>query len=706
MKKNFKFFLVIFVVFMLTVVNFNVRANVEAKMIITSPGEDSSTEMNISYHVSSDAQTFVMYADNEFFSGVQIAHPQCSALPFEGKENYKKCEVNLQNLKPNTRYYYKVSGVTNDVVMSFKTAGGDEFTFAHVTDIHSYFFGGGSNTRVDKANKVLNKMNEIKELDFVLASGDVTAYGIVYEQWEYLFGMDVLKDNMFAVTPGNHDYYNTSAQFVSVDFFNAVTSNPNNGAEGVKGSSYYFKYGNALFVSLDSEAAALDATHRANQIEWLNEVTANNPADFIIVFTHRPFYTGDGQNAGQARDMKEYFQEIFDNTGVDLVLGGHNHVYARTYQVYQDEVISGKALGTYYITGIQIGDRYKEEPGTKQRQVEVAHLGADQDGGNLITVGKDKITVEFVKHDGTRLYPFVIHSKSALINKTEIESKLKVFKDKQNEEININFDIPSPGLIKKIEVLNDDTLLKEVLNPTQDKIILENAPEVGKYSLTINMSLRNGEVITKNFDVIDDRHYYGEISNIETVEKDFHTELVWDATPTSYVSHYEVYVNNELLKQIPKNQSSTILDQVSPYKANDISFRIINVFGIEMYRYDFVYGEDTAPVELEFIETEITLTVGDEKELEYTVKPNETVKLEYKSSNQDIAYVDENGNLIAVSEGEVEIEVNIAKRWDTKVTIKVIVEPVPEKKGCFKGGYIFAGLTALGFVFILRRRRP
>ena len=38
-----------------------------------------------------------------------------------------------------------------------------------------------------------------------------------------------------------------------------------------------------------------------------------------------------------------------------------------------------------------------------------------------------------------------------------------------------------------------------------------------------------------------------------------------------------------------------------------------------MYRYDFVYGEDTAPVEPEFIETEITLTVGDEKELEYTV---------------------------------------------------------------------------------------
>ena len=49
------------------------------------------------------------------------------------------------------------------------------------------------------------------------------------------------------------------------------------------------------------------------------------------------------------------------------------------------------------------------------------------------------------------------------------------------------------------------------------------------------------------------------------MEKIF-TELVWDATPTSYVSHYEVYVNNELLKQIPKNQSSTILDQVSPYK--------------------------------------------------------------------------------------------------------------------------------------------
>lgn len=572
MKRSVRYLLVLLVAFSFVIFNYNVKANAVAKMIITNPGEDSSVQMNISYHVNANSQTFVMYSRLEnFATDIKMAYPECVSLPFKGKESEYQCKVTLSNLEPNTRYYYKIGGVTNEKVMSFVTAGGEEFTFAHVTDIHSYFFGI-NNTRVDKANTVLKKMNSIKELDFILSSGDVVAYGTEYNLWESLYDMELLKSNMFALTPGNHDYYNTSATPVGIDYFNAVTNNPLNGADKVKNSSYYFKYGNALFISLDSEAADHDTTYRTNQIKWLNEVTANNPADFIIAFTHRPFYTGDGRNAGQAQSMRQYFQDIFDNTGVDLVLSGHNHVYAKSYQIYKNERVWENALGTYYITGIQIGDRYQTDPGTKPALVEFALYGNNQDGGNLITVSKDKIKVEFVKHDGTRLYPFEIYSKSELINKSNIENSINFSKDFNNDSVTVNFDIPSPGLIKKVELYDsEDELLAFSLNPTEGAITINNVPEVGKYNVKVKMTLRNSEVIEKSQVIVDPRYNYGSISNIRTVEKDYHIELHWDSLFTDIVSHIDISINDKPLKKVNKTESYTVLDQVSPYVANKIT---------------------------------------------------------------------------------------------------------------------------------------
>jgi len=676
------------------------------KMIVTNPGENCSVEMNVSYHLSTLTSSYVIYSTNEDFTDQSTAASECVALPFSSKENEYQCKAILRNLQPNTRYYYKIANDPNQKVMSFTTAKQNNFTFGFITDVHSYFFTSGSNTRVEKANKVLNTMNSRKPLDFIVASGDVVAYGTVYEQWEALYGMDLMKSTMFATTPGNHDYYNNKAETVGVQYFNAVTFNPQNGATGVENSSYYFRYGNTLFISLDSEAAANNATYRANQIKWLNEVTANNPADFIIAFTHRPFYTGDGKNAGQANDMKNYFQEIFDNTGVDLVLSGHNHVYARTKQVYKNQVITGQALGTYYITGIQIGDRYATDPGTKQPQVEVALLGANQDGGNLITVGKDKITVEFVKHDGTIYDQFEIFSKSNLINQSEIEKNINVSKDKENEAIVINYDIPSPGLIKKVEVINEnEEVLETLLNPTIETITIENAPKVGKYKLKLKLSLRNGNTINKELLVYDDRYDYGTVKNVKVKEETYYSELHWDADFTEIVDHIDIFVNGLLLKQVNKSEKFTKLDKVNPYKENNISFRVISKENKELYRYDFVYGENADSVNIEFKEKEIKIKVGDIVDLDYTVTPAQEVIIEATTTDENVAYVDENGKIVAVGVGECEITINIAKRWDASTTIKVIVEPAPTKKGCFKSSYILSGVLAFALIIFLRKRR-
>lgn len=718
MRRLFKFLLLFLIAFTMT--SFSVYAADGPRLVIVNPGEDSSTEMNISYHTTVE-NTVIQYS--KVPNGeVKLAMPECKVTPFT--ETEKQCYATLTGLEPNSTYKYNILGFSTIVDRTFKTAGGEEFTFAHLTDMHSYKTGA-ANTRVATANKVLNKLNEIKELDFILFSGDMTAYGTVYEQWEALYGMETLKSNMLATTPGNHDYYNTSAQVTSIEYYNTVTNNPKNGAAGVLNSTYFFKYGNALFISLNSEEAANSAANRASQIKWLNEVTANNPSDFIIVFTHRPFYTGDGLNASQANDMRSYFQEIFDKTGVDLVLAGHNHVYARTNHVYENQKVTESNSnyphqGTVYITGIQIGDRFKADPFTKPAIVDFAHSGANQDGGNLITIDEDKISIKFIRSDGTVLDTYEIQNKSKIINNDTTKSLFNGIKQDDTIFINYHFENGStlvPGSIKKLNIYNEkNTLLKSFLNPPLDKVELGEGPKLARYNLKVEAFLRNGNVIEKDITVIDSRYDFGTISNFDFEEEDFQTRLTWKAEikDASKFERYEIYVNGNKLKDVEKDQTSTILDFVSPYKVNEISFRVIGKENTVIYQEDFTYGEKSPELYLVFNYETLKLTEGDEKTLEYTVFPEQELKLEFQSSDPTIATVDENGKVKALKAGTVTITVNVAKRWDVSAELTITIEAAPEepkpetpeKKGCFNSAsVVYTGLAALGLFIIIRKRK-
>lgn len=708
MKKTLKFLLYSFILFL--VVSLQVSAVSMPKLVMINPGEDSSTEMNINYWTADEGTYVSFYPEGASPSSANLVFPECVATPFTGRTE-KQCKATMTNLVPDTVYYYKVEASSMEDVRSFKTAGAEEFTFSHVTDVHSWF-SGGTNNRVARATAVMNKINDIKELDFVLSSGDMTAYGTVYEQWEALFNMNVLQNKMYASTPGNHDYYNTAAVTQNSSYFNATHNNPNNGAVGVKNTTYYFKYGNTLFISLNSEDAADISLARAAQIAWLNEVTAKNPADFIIVYTHRPFYTGDGLNAGQARDMRNWFQEIFDNTGVDLVLAGHNHAYARTYQVYKDAIIEGPSKGTVYNTGMQIGDRHKTEAGTKMPQVEHAHI--NEDGANLITVTKDKISIEFVKTNGDRLYQMDILNKSSFIVKHDLEKSIKG--TKQGENALVEFDFPAPGLIKEINVSDNDGLITNRLNPTSGVVTLANAPQIGRYKLDVEMILRDSQVINKEVIVIDERYDFGEVTNFVFEEEERYVTLSWESDlKNNMVKAYEIWVNGVALKRIDITNSTTILDKVSPYEKNKLLFKLLDKDFKVLEEYQLDYGVKT-PQTFVFFETqELELKKGDTHQLKFDTYPEGAqVDIEFHSSDESICTVDANGKITTVGEGSCTITVNVIKRWDSSDTVNITVksapvltpDPVdPPKKGCRSSAYIFTGLSVLGLAFFLRRRK-
>ena len=129
MKKFSAFTLISLVSVLLLTLVFPVGLNAAVKesyFVFTSPGEDMSTEMNISWH--SDVEgTFVQYApaDEEGWNNAVRVDGECKpfSLPEEIHERGKifrtigfternRCTVSLKDLDPNTKYKYRVGKTT------------------------------------------------------------------------------------------------------------------------------------------------------------------------------------------------------------------------------------------------------------------------------------------------------------------------------------------------------------------------------------------------------------------------------------------------------------------------------------------------------------------------------------------------------------------------------------------------------------------
>ncbi len=111
---------------------------------------------------------------------------------------------------------------------------------------------------------------------------------------------------------------------------------------------YSFNYGNAHYISLDTETGYPGAPeeHRyimpcggfAEQLQWLERdlQAASTPEQrllrpWIFVQGHHPMYQGASTNVA----LQSAFESLFHKYGVDVFFTGHNHWYERNAPVYQ-----------------------------------------------------------------------------------------------------------------------------------------------------------------------------------------------------------------------------------------------------------------------------------------------------------------------------------------------------------------------------------
>jgi hypothetical protein len=128
----------------------------------------------------------------------------------------------------------------------------------------------------------------------------------------------------FFATLGNHDMEADKARSMIADKerFHMI------------GNNGYYSYtpdeqtGLITFFAVNS-IPMVDGGTDKGQIDWLKETLKVTDSTWKIVFMHHPIYTGAGGHRAD-QGLLNALESVMVEGGVQLVLSGHNHYYART----------------------------------------------------------------------------------------------------------------------------------------------------------------------------------------------------------------------------------------------------------------------------------------------------------------------------------------------------------------------------------------
>lgn len=233
------------------------------------------------------------------------------------------CGAKAGNLKSGTTYYYQVGDGTHwSEIQSFTTG------YAN-TDMKAVVFGDLQESNNTTLTEIL-KDPKLADCDLAIQTGDLVDNGGNYGFWDSTLKMlePIKFGRLFAV--GNHEQDGSGDP--NTTFYNQGDSN-----------YYSAVYGNTFVATLSFNGFTPEALAKL-----VSDAKASN-ATWKLLVMHQPVYYTNAI-AGISADTQKQIYTAAQEAGIDVVLAGHDHSYARTEPLYDGTVDNEKGI-TYFICG-------------------------------------------------------------------------------------------------------------------------------------------------------------------------------------------------------------------------------------------------------------------------------------------------------------------------------------------------------------------
>lgn len=297
-------------------------------------------------------------------------------------------EVPLTDLKPFTRYFYRVicedakGNLARSEVASFQTLPGPEGAWA---------FGilGDTQRNPDVTRRCADGIFALRP-NFLLHLGDVVDDGYAKQQWV-------------------HDLFEPSARLLAyVPMFPVIGNHEKNAHWyydyfSLPAPEYWYTFtcGNAEFFMVDSNK---DCRPGSEQYRWLDRALGASKATWKFTAHHHPCFSSDEDDYGdhwKGKPGKGYtwgdsnvrnLVPLYEKHGVDIAFAGHIHSYERTWPILQMAINQQKGV-RYVVSGGGGGGLEQAAP---QRSWFTVHV---QRGHHFCFAAVQDRTIQFKAYD-------------------------------------------------------------------------------------------------------------------------------------------------------------------------------------------------------------------------------------------------------------------------------------------------------------------
>lgn len=315
------------------------KENGEVPKIPTS-GDNSPKQVNVHVGLSYDTVNLTYTTEGPASGNVTVkdSHGKIiNTFTCDSKYSYLSRKFThtskINGLNSKTKYTYTITSGDKSFDGSFTTttalndSGDDTIKFAFLADTQV-----SNSTNAKAFGATCNMINKENDINLVYIAGDITNNADDESQYENLFnngglykdqGQNMFSNHLLAVTQGNHDVSNFTGHITAPS-----------ASSDVSDAVYSFNYGAAKFIVLNLETAKSNDEIRNAQKEYLEKEVkeAKDNNKWVIVSFHKSIYTGASHIVdSDIKAAREYWGPILSDLNVDIVLEGHDHVYARGF---------------------------------------------------------------------------------------------------------------------------------------------------------------------------------------------------------------------------------------------------------------------------------------------------------------------------------------------------------------------------------------